>query len=222
LTSVAAQRDNTSQRHADEHLRRFVAARARGDRDGMRRWWEELLVDLFDRFDGFVAASHKGRLDDAEHEEAVQRALIRFSANLIETYAGASMGELINAIRTLSAGICMDVQRRSIARRRREALALDEGWHVAGEDASAGAPAAEAAAAGERFAADERRRDLRAFFAWALPQLHESRRRVIELTHAGVPVEEIAAGLEISHANAYQLRSRGLKDLRTLKERYDA
>ena len=64
-------------RHDDEHLRRFLAARARGDAAAMRRWWDELVIDFYDRMDGFVAAAHRGRLDDDEHELAVAMSLTR-------------------------------------------------------------------------------------------------------------------------------------------------
>ena len=66
-------------KHADEHLRRFLAARDAGDAAGMRKWWDELVVDFYDRIDGLVYATHKGRLDDDEHELAVQLSLARFS-----------------------------------------------------------------------------------------------------------------------------------------------
>ena len=42
-------------RHEAEHLRRFLDARGRGDAAAMRRWWEELVIDLYDRVDGLVA-----------------------------------------------------------------------------------------------------------------------------------------------------------------------
>ena len=38
-------------RHEAEHLRRFLDARGRGDAAAMRRWWEELVIDLYDRVD---------------------------------------------------------------------------------------------------------------------------------------------------------------------------
>jgi hypothetical protein len=76
-------------RHDDEHLRRFVAARRDGDAAEMRRCWEELVIAVHDRMDGIVAATHQGRLNDEEHEQAVQLALVRFSSRLIHTFAGA-------------------------------------------------------------------------------------------------------------------------------------
>src|SRR3954468_6635829 len=101
-------------KHADEHLRRFLAARERGDAAAMRQWWAELVTDFFDRIDGFVAAAHKGRLDDEEHELAVELSLARFTTNLVQTFTGDSMGELVNATKTLTQRICIDVQRSSI------------------------------------------------------------------------------------------------------------
>jgi len=122
-------------RYDEEHLRRFLTARAHDDEAGMRRWWGELVIDFFDRMDGLVFAAHRGRLDDEEHEIAVQQAMIRFSQNLITTFGGVSMGELVNATRTLARGICMDVQAASMRRREHEAASLEEGWDRDAEDA---------------------------------------------------------------------------------------
>jgi RNA polymerase sigma factor (sigma-70 family) len=206
-------------RHAEEHLRRFVAARARGDGAGMRRWWEELVIDFFDRMDGLVYTAHRGRLGDDEHETAVALSLARFSKNLIATFEGASMGELVNACRTLARGICIDVQRKSIRERRVDAASLDRGWDAPEGSASS---AWEADAAVERFERDQRSSEVRDFLSWALPQIAEDRRRVLELTFDGVELAEIAGALAISKDNAYQRRSRGMRDLGKLKERYDA
>jgi hypothetical protein len=192
-------------RHAEAHLRRFVAARAAGDEAAMRRWWEELVIDFYDRMDGFIGAAHRGRLDEQEHEQALELALVRFSTRLRETFAGSSMGELVNATRTLARGICMDVQRASV--RARRAVALEDASTLE-ESSRRYEVAAEAA-------------DARDFLAWALPRIDEPRRRVLELTLHGAEIGEIMQELEISRDNAYQRRSRGLKDLAKLKELYD-
>ena len=196
--------------HADEHLRRFLVARGRGDAAGMRRWWEELVVDFYDRIDGFVYAAHKGRLDAGEHELAVQESLIRFSSNLVNTFAGVSMGELVNATKTLARGICMDVQRRSMREHPGPLDAEDlagPGWEL--EESS------------RRYEESQRSAEIRDFLAWALPQVGEERRRVLELTFHGAELPEIMLELGITRDNAYQRRSRGMKDLAKLKERYD-
>jgi hypothetical protein len=207
-------------RHDHEHLRRFLAARAHGDAGEMQRWWGELVVDFFDRMDGFVATAHRGRLDDEEHELAVQLSMARFATNLVRTFDGVSMGQLVNATRTLARGICMDVQRSSVRAHRHEGPSLDEGGRDGDEDRPA--PAWEADEAADRFARDERGAEVRDFLAWALPRVKAARRRVLELTFHGAAVPEIAAELDITEGNAHQLRSRGMKDLKRLKESYDA
>jgi DNA-directed RNA polymerase specialized sigma24 family protein len=207
-------------RHAEEHLRRFVKARAAGDAAGMRRWWEELVIDINDRMDGLVAAAHKGRLDGAEHELAVQVAMIRFARNLVRTFEGSSMGQLINAAKTLAGYACMDVQREAISQRGGTVASLDEGWDAPAGD-ERGPPAWQHAAAARAFERDEAARDASSFLDWALPQLPEGRRQVLELTFDGWELAGICEQLQITEANAYQRRSRGMKDLTKLKERYD-
>src|SRR5690349_2700108 len=95
----------------------------------MRRWWEELVIDFHDRMDGFVAAAHRGRLDADEHELAVQLALTRFSTNLVNTFDGVSMGELVNASKTLAGFIAIDVQRAAVRISSNKTLSLDSGWN---------------------------------------------------------------------------------------------
>ena len=208
-----------ARRYDEEHLRRFLRARADGDAGEMRRWWDALVVDVFDRMDGFVGAAHRGRLDDDEHELAVQLAMIRFSTNLITTFEGVSMGQLVNAAKTLARGICMDVQRRSIRDRPPDAVSLDQAGP--GDDAG-GSPAWEAEEAVCRMEARERGRDAADFLGWAMPQIVETRRRVLELTFEGAELPEICTELEIGRDNAYARRSRGLKDLARLRGAYEA
>jgi hypothetical protein len=205
-------------KHADEHLRRFLAARDRGDGPAMRQWWGELVIDFFDRIDGFAYAEHKGRLNDGEHELAVSMSLTRFSGNLINTFAGHSMGELVNATKTLVRGICIDVQRSAERDRERRGGSFDDGWN----DPERGPARWEADESYRRHEAEETAAEIRDFLAWALPQIGPGRRRVLELTFEGAELPEIMTALAISRDNAYQCRSRGLKDLAKLKERYDA
>jgi hypothetical protein len=207
-------------RHDDEHLRRFLAARGRGDVAEMRRWWDELVIDFFDRMDGLVAAAHKGRLDSDEHDLAVQLSMVRFGERLITSFEGVSMGELVNASKTLAHRICIDVQRASVRAHAHEARSLDAGWDADAEDRQA--PPWEAAEAEQRFERAQRSGEVRDFLDWALPQITGQRRRVLELTFEGAELSEIMDELGVSRDNAYQLRSRAFKDLKKLKERYDA
>ncbi len=205
-------------RHDNEHLRRFVAAREAGDVIEMRRWWEELVISLNDRIDGVVAAAHRGRLDDQEHETAVALALVRVGTRLMDTFIGVSMGELVNATCTLARHICIDVQRASISERQRS-RSLDAGWDADVEDR----PSArwEADEAWARLDRRERSADTAAFLDWAMPQVSDTHRPVLELTFHGEPVAEICAELHISEANAHQRRSRGMKELVKLRAQYD-
>ncbi len=217
---MAARSDSPSVgRYDNEHLRRFLLARAAGDATGMRRWWEELVIDFRDRMDGLVMANHKGRLGVLEHEDAVQRAMTKFSVKLIDSFEGSSMGELVNATKTLCRFVCIDVVDDAKAYRRRH-YTLDDGWDAGSADDDRPSPRWEADAAWEAFARDEREADAEAFLAWALPQLRESYRGVLERTLVGVPLAEICTEFDLTAENAYQRRSRGIKDLAKLYEQY--
>jgi hypothetical protein len=207
-------------RHENEHLRRFLAARDRGDAVEMRRWWEELVIDFKDRMDGLVYLAHKGRLDDDEHDLAVAMSMAKLSKNLIETFEGVSMGQLVNASKTLARGICIDVQRSAVRRHQHEAHSLDAGWDIDRDDRPA--PAWEADESWSRFDRAQRSAEVRDLLDWALPQILPERRRVLELSFDGAEIAEICAELGATRDNAYQLRSRGFKDLKKLKEQYDA
>lgn len=205
-------------RHDNEHLRRFVAARAAGDGVEMRRWWEELVISLNDRIDGIVGTAHRGRLDDQEHEAAVVLAMARIGTRLMATFAGVSMGELVNATCTLARNICIDVQRASIAERERF-RSLDAGWD--GDEEDRPSTRWEADEAWARLDKQERSADVTAFLDWALPQVSDTHRPVLKLTFRGEPVAAICDELHITEANVHQRRSRGMKELGKLRVRYD-
>jgi RNA polymerase sigma factor (sigma-70 family) len=145
--------------------------------------------------------------------------MTRFATRLVTSFEGSSMGELVNACRTLARGICMDVQRTSMRRHGHGDRSLDAGWDAGSDEP---APSWESDEALRRFEQDQRADETREFLAWALPHVKGDRRRVLELTFHGAEVSEIAAELDITHDNAYQRRSRGLKDLKKLKEQFDA
>ncbi len=201
----------TVTKHDEERLRRFVASRDAGDVAAAHREWERLVESNFDRIAGFVALQARGRLSPQERDDAVQRAIVKVWRNMVSTFDGVSMGEWVNAVRTCAGFAVTDVQREAARRSARE-TALDE--------------AAEyrwSAVAHQEHRREDERAGARDFVAWGLPRMQNSRQRtVIERSLDGVPAEEIAAELAVSLPNLYQLRSRGLKDLATLKELYDA
>ena len=200
-------------RHEDEHLRRFCAVREAGDRARMVRCWGEVVTDIAPRMDGIVFAVHRGQLDRDEHEEAVQDALIKVATNLRETFKGTSMGELVNATKTLAFGICVDTQRRSRRRREHEAGSFDAAR--ADDEGVVGTETWEMAQAARRDAVRrDERRQAEEDVAWLFDQLDAARdRRVMELTLHGAQLPEIMDDLGVSRDNAYQLRCRAMKKL---------
>lgn len=186
----------------------------------MRLHWNELVIVFYDRMAGFVATAHNDRLDAHEEELAVQIAMIRFADRVIDTFDGVSMGQLVNYCKKLAAGVCIDVQRKASRHTSHAGVSLDEGWDLDPDEART--PGWEGAEAAHRFELDESSADTRDFLKWALPQLKESRRRVVEMSLAGAELPEICEELDLTPGNAYQLRSRGNRDLRELKEKWDA
>lgn len=204
----------------DERLRRFLDARRAGDAAGARRWWDELLTENFDRVSGMVALQGRGRLSREEREDALQHALMRIAARMIDTFRGTSMGEWVLATRRLVEFACIDTQRRATVRSRREQS------FGRGHDDDGDAPdAAVYAAIEERRREDEALeddddalREGREFLDWAVPRLSAGGRAVIELDREGVPVQEIQRRLGVSRDVVYARRSRALKELAKLHE----
>jgi RNA polymerase sigma factor (sigma-70 family) len=225
---VAATRDSRHVgRHDDEKLRRFLAARRAGDEGEMRRWWDALVSDNFDRVCAMVALQSRGHLSRDEQEEAVQRALIKLLNNMIVTFKGSSVGEWVESTRTLVKFACIDTQRREQAISKHE-RSLDRAAGRNDDDDDA------ADRDGDVYEAIEKQRreqesaehdadvlgERRSFLDWAVPQLSDKRREVIELDRAEVPVDEIQQRLGVSRDVVYQSRHRALKDLANLREAY--
>ena len=213
--------------HEGEYLRRFLVARAAGNRDEMRVWWEALLGDNMDRVRGFVAAEARGRLSRDEQQEAVQRALIKLANRMVLTFKGSSMGEWVKATRTLVHGVCIDVQRDAERVSKREP-SLDAGW----SDPDDGPGRYDSAIAREARNAEREQDELddeevvfqlgRDFLDWALPQLTPRLRAVMKLDRQNVPVEDMQERLGVSRDVIYAARSRALKELGKLMEEYDS
>ncbi len=197
-------------RGGDALLRRFVACREAGDADGMVEVWNELVEAEFDRVRASVAIRGSRRLSADERDEALQRALVRIWQNMVATFRGTSMGEWVNAMVRAVDFAVLDVQRDAARRSNRET--------VLGDDVDRAHPgvAQEAVELHERLGEQEEAAERLAQVDAALARLPERRRRILELDRAGVPAAEIAAELGLSMDNLYQLRSRGLRELRTI------
>jgi DNA-directed RNA polymerase specialized sigma24 family protein len=222
---VDAGRDPSSVPRHDEHnLRRFLAARRAGDEVAARRWWDELVRDNFDRVRGMVILRSRGQLSAVEQDEALQRALIKLSNNMIHTFNGTSMGEWVNATKTLVFGACVDTQRREKAASSHRAPL--EATDDAGEDTGQLDRKVFKALEKQRLEHEADELDAedddkaRAFLDWAVPQLSPKRRAVIELDRQDVSCEDIQEQLGVSRDVVYASRSRALKDLAKLREEY--
>ena len=166
----------------------FVACRDAGDANGALRQWEALVEDNFDRVRAMVDLwGRDGKLSRDERDEATQRAIVKLWHNMVHTFHGSTMGEWVNATRTLVEFACLDVQRAGARRSRREA-SLDETW-ADDEGAVSGIWDRQLGELAEqRRRRDDEHAEARGFVAWALPQIADERRRtVLERTLDGVP-----------------------------------
>jgi RNA polymerase sigma factor (sigma-70 family) len=204
-------------------LRRFVHCRDRGDTQGANEAWAALLEESFERVRSMVDLwGRGGRLSRDERDEAVQKALLKLWKNMIVTFEGVSMGQFVNSLRQLVDYACLDVQRAAAKRSGRE-RSLDE----LARDAEGDETSRFARAEHEEAAWLELRRGEKAeagdFVHWALDEMTNKRRAaVLRHTLAGTPEAEIAAEFDTTLNNVQALRSRGMKDLRKLKERYES
>ena len=185
-------------------LQRFLLARRRRDEAAARAAWSELVELNFDRVVTLVRLESRGRLSAEERDDAVQRALITMLTRFMDTFRGTSMGEWVGATRTLVHFACVDTQRAAAAvSGRTEELGDHDEQEVAEEH-------------------DDLLERGGAFLDWALPQLADRRREVIELDLEDLTTDEIADRLRVSRDVVYAARSRALKDLAKLREEFEA
>jgi RNA polymerase sigma factor (sigma-70 family) len=191
-------------RHDAALLQRFLLARRRRDEAAARAAWCELVELNFDRVVTLVRLESRGRLSAEERDDAVQRALITMLTRFMDTFRGTSMGEWVAATRTLVHFACVDTQRRAATVSGRTEELSDH---------------AEPEVAEEHDALLERGA---AFLDWALPQLAQRRREVVELDLEELTTDAIAQRLGVSRDAVYAARSRALKDLAKLREEFEA
>ena len=208
----------------DELLRIVVITRdKRSQRTKTSKAWEMLIALDFDRVRGLVASfrfpGQSVRVHPNDIDDAVQYAFERL-VKMLRTFKGTSEGEFRAAMRRCVGFACMDHCRAAMKDEQPIAGSLDEE-----------AKDSEGKAHGGRFDSDlarkaeERRSEEdgleRALaeqerVAAAIAKMKGDKRVVIEMTRDGHTTQEIAAALGTSHDNVYQLRARGLKEVRDL------
>lgn len=175
---------------------------------GARRWWEELLTDNFDRVRGMVILESRLHLSHDEQQEALQRALIKLSNNMIETFQGRSMGEWVESTRTLVKFACIDTQHRAATISKHE-RSLEPPGRDGDDDAGRWDSQVYDEIEKQRLEQESAEDDVaamhdgQAFLDWAVPQLSAKRRAVIDFDRDEVPVEEIQERLGVSRDVVY-------------------
>jgi len=192
-------------------LNRVAAARAAGDVGAAREEWETCVIRATARVRIVVAAFRTGsgdRIPPDDREIVVNDALERACRRMIHTLEKLNETSFMAAMAGCAENACRDHFRRIGQVERGLAHSLDdpdrpEPLREAQLRAEDDAAAFEAA---HRIASALERMD------------NAARRRAVELREEGYEYEEIAATLEVSVGNAYQLVSRGKRDLRELME----
>lgn len=221
---VAPEPSSTApKRRAEYAFAEFVRARDASDTEAARRWWDELVTHRVDLVRTLVVTRSQGVLyTDSEREEAVSRALLRITTNFFTTFAGTTMGEWVNAVVTLTNGICLDVQRAATVRSNKEKRPFEHDAQTGHEDPAMTRAAVEHwRTAEEQADADADLLAAREFLDWALPRLSDKRRGVIEADlEGGLSAEQIQERLGMTRDAVYQARKRGMDDLRRLAGEY--
>jgi DNA-directed RNA polymerase specialized sigma24 family protein len=134
------------------------------------------------------------------------------------TFRGTSMGEWVLSLRRAVDFACLSVV-RDAARARGRTVSLDEEHPEGGGRRHEAQVAAVLAGEAER---DEEREAAADALRAGLALLDHRRRTVLERTLDGATAEELAAELGTSVDNVYALRSRALKQLAKLGDRWHA
>jgi RNA polymerase sigma factor (sigma-70 family) len=154
------------------------------------------------------------RVQEKDRDEAISLALWKVGKKLVGTFKGTTLPELRAAMKRAVDFACRDTLRRVGAYEKHQAGSFDE---PAGEDSSLSRYEEELTDEGgfDEFERNEERRSATERVAAALKKVpSQDMRRVLELTLDGLEVPQIAAKLNTSKDNVYQLRSRGLKKLK--------
>jgi RNA polymerase sigma factor (sigma-70 family) len=210
----------------DDLLRLVVICRDSTDRSKKKRArkaWETLIATDIDRVRSIVETfrfpDQPGvRVHRDEIDNATQLAFERL-AKMFKTFRGTEFRSYRAAMRSCINFACMDHCRAEMAREKGIAGSLDQEVDV-GDGGRRGRFESDIAKL-ERERGDsdgelERAQEMHERLLAAIEQLDGNRRAVIEMTRDGCSTDDIADKLNISTANVYKLRERGLKDLREI------
>ncbi len=195
----------------DYLLRRVAAARAAGDVESVRGDWETCVIRATARVRTVVAVyrtSRGDRIGADDRDIVVNDALERACRRMIHTLDKLNETSFMAAMAGCAENACHDHIRRIGAVQRGLGHSLD--------DPDRPEPLREAL---ERAEDDEAAFEAAHRVASALERMeNDARRRAVELREEGYEYSEIAGTLGVSVGNAYQLVSRGKRDLRDLME----
>lgn len=191
------------------------SARERGDREGARRLWLQILLAELPRVRGIVAAQRDSSLPDSrvpreDVDDVVQEVFVRLH-DKIDNLRGKSVGELRNFMRAAAVFAFKDYVRRHVRDDQHRHGSFDE----RSVDGGSTSTERELARLAERLAADDDEALIaREILHPALALIDEDKRMVLVMDSRGVPIAEIMEALGITRDAVYQRRKRGHDQLR--------
>ena len=207
-------------------LRRYAAARARGDLPSATQIWEQLAVNNFDRITQIVKAFRfsPGGPGLPEHEwgSAASEAYLRVLA-MGANFQAQEAGRFYAALVTCMQNSCRDYGRKELRHERRIQGSVDQSFEPDGEAGPYDAALAAYDAELRRRTADAveeelGRQEAEHLVGWAIGRIsNDNYREVLEMTYFHkLTAEQIADQLGISVDNVYARRSRGVRELETI------
>jgi RNA polymerase sigma factor (sigma-70 family) len=214
-------------------LRDYHTAIANGDLRAAAAAWDQLAEQNWDRIKSavklfrFSASSNRG-IPEVDQGSAASYAYLRVRA-LGANFHKHEIEAYYAAVWNTAAYACRDFGRSDFRHTRRAAGSLDEHFDAESEVGpySAALAAWDLARREESAERELDERELQreeGLMLWAIAQIkNEKHREVLELTYdEKLDTDEIAERLAISKDNAYQRRSRGLRELKRVLDGLDA